>query len=48
MLLALPNKPAVINAQVIALSFDTISMGGDLHAGKPGFAFGYGFARHLH
>ncbi|KAB5593862.1 hypothetical protein CTheo_2714 [Ceratobasidium theobromae] len=33
MLLALPNKPAVINAQVIALSFDTISMGGDLHAG---------------
>ncbi|QRW05670.1 capsule structure designer protein [Ceratobasidium sp. AG-Ba] len=33
MLLELPNKPAVVNAQVIALSFDTISMGGDLHTG---------------
>ncbi|CAE6469557.1 unnamed protein product [Rhizoctonia solani] len=32
-LLDLPNKPAVINAQVIALSFDTITMGGDLHTG---------------
>lgn len=33
MLLALPNQPAVINAQIIALSFDTITMGGDLHTG---------------
>ncbi|KAG8691911.1 CRISPR-associated endonuclease/helicase Cas3 [Ceratobasidium sp. 423] len=33
MLLDLPNKPAVINAQVVALSFDTITMGGDLHTG---------------
>ncbi|KAG9094353.1 CRISPR-associated endonuclease/helicase Cas3 [Ceratobasidium sp. UAMH 11750] len=32
-LLSLPNKPAVVNAQVIALSFDTITMGGDLHTG---------------
>ncbi|KEP55010.1 putative capsule structure designer protein [Rhizoctonia solani 123E] len=38
MLLDLPNKPAVINAQVIALSFDTITMGGDLHTGKPELA----------
>nr|KAF8609408.1 hypothetical protein BDV93DRAFT_464639 [Ceratobasidium sp. AG-I] len=33
MLLSLPNKPAVINAQIMALSFDTITMGGDLHTG---------------
>ncbi|QRW19610.1 GDSL-like lipase/acylhydrolase family protein [Rhizoctonia solani] len=33
MLMDLPNKPAVVSAQVIALAFDTITMGGDLHTG---------------
>jgi hypothetical protein len=33
----LPKKPAVVSAQVIALSFDTITMGGDLHTGKLAF-----------
>ncbi|KAJ4470799.1 hypothetical protein J3R30DRAFT_3530589 [Lentinula aciculospora] len=28
---ALPNKPAIINVQVMALMFPTITMGGDLH-----------------
>ncbi|ELU43286.1 capsule structure designer protein [Rhizoctonia solani AG-1 IA] len=35
MLMDLPNKPAVVSAQVIALAFDTITMGGDLHTGEP-------------
>ncbi|KAF5389729.1 hypothetical protein D9757_006062 [Collybiopsis confluens] len=30
-LLVLPQKPAVINLQVMALMFDSITMGGDLH-----------------
>ncbi|KIK55053.1 hypothetical protein GYMLUDRAFT_888548 [Collybiopsis luxurians FD-317 M1] len=30
-LLVLPQKPAVINLQVMALMFDAITMGGDLH-----------------
>lgn len=33
LLIDLPNKPAVINTQIMALAFDTISMGGDLHLG---------------
>ncbi|CEL58276.1 hypothetical protein RSOLAG1IB_03022 [Rhizoctonia solani AG-1 IB] len=33
LLMNLPKKPAVVSAQVIALSFDTITMGGDLHTG---------------
>ncbi|OCF32112.1 hypothetical protein I316_06268 [Kwoniella heveanensis BCC8398] len=32
-LLALPNKPAVINLQVFALMFQTIATGGDIHQG---------------
>ncbi|WVQ99098.1 hypothetical protein IAU59_006230 [Kwoniella sp. CBS 9459] len=32
-ILALPNKPAVINLQVFALMFQTIATGGDIHQG---------------
>ncbi|WWD00544.1 hypothetical protein V866_007478 [Kwoniella sp. B9012] len=32
-LLALPNRPAVINLQVFALMFQTIATGGDIHQG---------------
>lgn len=31
-LLDLPNRPAVLNIQVMALAFDTITFGGDLHS----------------
>ncbi|KAG8947538.1 hypothetical protein FRC03_001017 [Tulasnella sp. 419] len=36
-LLALPNHPAILNAQVFALSFDKIASGGDVHLGLAGY-----------
>jgi len=34
-MLDLPKKPAILYVHTMALSFDTISTGGDQHIGKP-------------